>query len=108
MIFWFKANVVETNANVARQTADLSSAIQKELLEDWRQAGRYWLDRMPSEMALWGELGSKLATTRPALEAFDAYSECVAQQMKITAEDGQRLLQDFQYMTQKVTLSLRG
>jgi hypothetical protein len=26
--------------------------------------------------------------------------------MKMTAEDGQRLLEDFQYMTQKVTLLL--
>jgi hypothetical protein len=26
-----------------------SAAIQKELLEDWQQAGRYWLDRMQSE-----------------------------------------------------------
>jgi hypothetical protein len=42
------------------------------------------------------------------MEAFDAYAKCVAQQMKMTAEDGQRLLKDFQYMTQKVTQSLRG
>ena len=66
------------------------------------------LCRMQLEMALWGELGSKLATTRSALEAFDAYSKCVAQQMKMTAEDAQRLVKDFQYMTQKVTQSLRG
>ena len=29
MIFWFKANMVETNANVAWQTADLSSPMSK-------------------------------------------------------------------------------
>jgi hypothetical protein len=85
-----------------------SSATQKELLEDWQQAGCHWLDRMQLEMALWGELGFKLATTRSALEAFDAYSKCAAQQMKMTAEDAQRLVKDFQYMTQKVTQSLRG
>ena len=73
-----------------------SSAIQKEPLEDCRQVGRHWLERMQSEIALWGELGSKLATTRSAREAFDAYAKCVAQQMKMTAEDGQRLLKDFQ------------
>jgi hypothetical protein len=53
-----------------RESPQQSVAIQKELLEDWRQAGRYWLDRMQSELALWGELGSKLATTRSAREAF--------------------------------------
>jgi hypothetical protein len=60
-----------------RESLQQSSAIQKELLEDWQQAGRYWLDRMQSEMALWGELGSKLAATRSASEAFDAYAKCV-------------------------------
>jgi hypothetical protein len=64
-----------------------SSAIQTEPLENWQQARRHWLDRMQSEMALWAELGSKLATTRSAREAFDAYATCVAQQMKMTAED---------------------
>ena len=91
-----------------RESLQQSSAIQKELLEDWQQAGRHWLDRMQSEMALWGELGSKLATTRSTTEAFDAYAKCVAQQMKMTAQDAERLLKDFQYMTQKVTRSLRG
>jgi hypothetical protein len=62
---------------------------------------------MQSEMALWGELGSKLATTRSATEAFDAYAKCVAQQMKMTAEDGQRMLKELQYVTQKVTQSLK-
>jgi hypothetical protein len=62
---------------------------------------------MQSEMALWGELGSKLATTRSATEAFDAYAKCVAQQMKMTAEDGQRMLKELQYVTQKVTQSVK-
>jgi hypothetical protein len=70
-----------------------SSATQKELLEDWHKVSRYWLDRMQSEIALWGELGSKLATTRSATEAFDAYAKCVAQQMKMSAE----------YVTQRST-----
>jgi hypothetical protein len=84
-----------------RESLQQSSAIQKELLEDWQHAVHHWLYRMQSEMAMWGELGSKLATTRSATEAFDAYLKCVVEQMKMTAEDGQRLLKDFQYMTQK-------
>jgi hypothetical protein len=84
-----------------RESSQQSAAIQKELLEEWQQAGRHWLGRMQSEMALWAELGSKLATTRSATEAFDAYARCVAQQMKMSAEDGQRLLKDFQSATQK-------
>jgi hypothetical protein len=90
-----------------RESLQQSAAIQKEALEDWQQAGHHWLDRMQSEMALWGELGSKLATTGSASEAFDAYAKCVAQQMKMTAEDGQRLLKDFQSVTQKAAQSLK-
>jgi hypothetical protein len=91
-----------------RESLQQSSAIQKELLEDWQHAVHHWLYRMQSEMALWGELGSKLATTRSATEACDAYLKCVVEQMKMTAEDGQRLLKDFQCMTQKGTKALRG
>jgi hypothetical protein len=91
-----------------RESPQQSVAIQKQLLEDWHHAVHHWLYRMQSEMALWGELGSKLATTRSATEAFDAYAKCVVQQMKMNVEDGQRLLKDFQYMTQKITQSFRG
>src|SRR6476620_11076329 len=76
-------------------------------IEEWQRAGCHWLDRMQSEMALWGELGSKLATTRSTTEAFDAYAKCVAQQMKMTVEDGQRLLKDFQCVAQKVIQSVK-
>jgi hypothetical protein len=85
-----------------------SPAIQKGLLEDWEQASHYWLNRMESEVALWGELLSKLATAQSGTEAFDVYAKCVAQQMKMTVEDGQRLFNDFQYVTLKLTQSLRA
>jgi hypothetical protein len=86
-----------------REGLQQSSAI----LEDWQHAVHHWLYRMQSEMALWGELGSKLATTRSATEACDAYLKCVVEQMKMTAEDGQRLLKDFQCVTQKVIQSVK-
>ena len=50
-----------------RESLQQSSAI----LEDWQHAVHHWLYRMQSEMALWAELASKLATTRSAREAFD-------------------------------------
>jgi DNA-binding ferritin-like protein len=75
-----------------RPRESLQQTVQKELLEEWQQTGRHWLDRMQSEMALWGELGSKLATIQSAAEALEAYGKCVEQHMKMTAEDAQRLL----------------
>ena len=55
-------------------TAQVEAAVslQKELLETYEQAGRDWLARVQSEVALWAELGSKMATTRSVPEAFRA------------------------------------
>ena len=80
-----------------------SAAIQKELLEEWQQASHYWLNRMQSEVALWGELLSKLTTARSGIEAFDVYAKCLAEQMRMSVEDGYRLLGDFQLVTTNLT-----
>ena len=76
---------------------------QKELLDAYEQASRHWIDRTQTEMALWANLGSKLPTTRSVPEAYEAFGKCVSQQMKMTAEDAQRLLNDYEQMRQKVT-----
>jgi hypothetical protein len=81
-------------------------ALQKELLETYEQASRDWLARMQSEVALWSDLAKKLVATRSVPEALEAYGECLSAQMKMTAEDGQRLFSDWQQVTQKVTNSL--
>ena len=88
------------------KSAEQAAATQKELLDAYGQAARHWLDRMKSEMALWSDLGSTLAKTRSAPEAFGAYGKCVSQQIKMTTEDAQYLLNDWQQMTQKITQSL--
>ena len=80
-----------------------TTAMQKELLEAWQQANRYWADRMQSEMALWADLASKLVSTRSVPEALEAYAKCVTQQMKMTAEDGRHLLNDWQQVAQRIT-----
>ena len=79
-----------------------SAAIQKELLEEWQQASHYWLNRMQSEVALWGELLSKLTTARSGVEAFDVYAKCLAEQMRMSVEDGYRLLGEFQHVAQNI------
>lgn len=45
------------------KSAQQAAAAQKELLDACHQATHHWLDRMQSEMALWANLGPKLATT---------------------------------------------
>jgi Phasin protein len=80
-----------------------TTAMQKELLGAWQQANRYWADRMQSEMALWADFGSKLVSTRSVPEAFEAYAKCLSQQMKMTVEDGQHLLNDWKQAAQRIT-----
>jgi uncharacterized protein YukE len=87
------------------KSAQQAAAAQKELLDACRQATHHWLNRMQSEMALWANLGPKLATTRSIPEAYEVYVKCVSQQMKMSTEDTQHLLNDLQQMTQKITQS---
>ena len=77
--------------NIGQERAEAATALQKELLEAYEQAGRAWL-AVRSEVALWSELATKLTATRSIPEALEAYSKCVSQWMQMTAEDGQRLL----------------
>src|ERR1700730_13000570 len=88
-----------------RESLQQSSARQKGLLEDWQQASHYWINRMQSEVALWGELLSKLTTAQSGTEAFDVYVKCVAEQMKRSVEGGFRFLEDLQDTAQKLIQS---
>jgi len=77
--------------------------LQKELFEVYEQASRAWLDRVKSEMALWSELSTKLSATRSVPEALGVYQKCVAQRMQMAAEDGRKLFDECQNITQKIT-----
>ena len=80
--------------------------MQKDLLETYEQASRAWLARVKSEVDLWSDLATKLAATKSAPEAVEAYRACVSQRMQMSAEDGRRLMEDCQRITQKITQSL--
>jgi hypothetical protein len=82
------------------------ATLQRELLEAYAQASRAWLARVQSEIDLWSGLAAKLPAARSVPEALQAYQECLAQRMQMAAEDGQRLLDDCQKITQKLTHSL--
>src|SRR5262249_45289524 len=82
--------------------------LQKELLETYEQASRAWLDRVRSEVELWSRLGAKLTATRSVPEAMEAYQKCVGERMQMAAEDGKRLFDECQNITQKIAGSLNG
>ena len=76
--------------------------LQKDLVELYEQSSRAWLDRAKSEMELWSGLATKLTGTRSVPEAMEAYQNCVTEQMHMSAEDGKRLFDDCQKITQKI------
>ena len=76
------------------------STAQKELAQSYEQASHNGLERVNSEVELWSALAVKLTATRSIPEAMDAYHECAVKQMKMTIEDGQRLLVDCQKIAQ--------
>jgi hypothetical protein len=80
--------------------------VQKELLGAYEEASRAWLARVKAEVDLWSGLAAKLTATRSAPEAVAAYQECVAQRMKMAAEDGQRLAEECQKGMSKITGAL--
>ncbi|HVO91848.1 MAG TPA: phasin family protein [Terriglobales bacterium] len=89
--------------NWGQERTEAAMALQKELLESYDQASRAWLARVQSEISLWSDLAAKLAATHTVPEALETYSKCVSDRMKMAADDGRRLADDAQQITQKIT-----
>lgn len=77
-----------------------AAATHKEPLEDWGRPSDYWLHLTQSEMALWADLVSKVVSARSVPQTFEAYAECLSQQMKMTAEHAQHLLNVWRHVIQ--------
>ena len=92
--------------NWGQERTETAIALQKELLASYEEASRAWLARVQSEVALWSDLASKLTATRTVPEAFETYSKCVSERMKMAADDGRKLADEAQKITQKITKSL--
>ena len=81
-------------------------AWQRELLETYDRTSRAWLARAQSEVDLWSGLAAKLRTARSVPEAMQTYQECIAQRIRMAAEDGRQLSEDCQKIMQTITTSL--
>ncbi len=88
------------------QGSQAALALQKALLESYEQASRAWLARVQSEVNLWSELANKLSSTHSLPEGLEAYSKCVSQRMQMAADDGRRIVEQSQQITQKIAQSL--
>jgi hypothetical protein len=93
-------------ANWGQERTEAAMALQKALMESYEQFSRVWLARMQSEIKLWSDLANKLSTTHTVPEVFESCSKSVSERMQMAAEDGRRLFDESQQMTQKIAKSL--
>jgi hypothetical protein len=87
------------------RTNDVTN-LQKELFDAYQQANRAWLERVKTEMELWSELATKMSATRSVPEALGVYQKSVAQRMQMAVEDGQKLFNECQNITQKISRTM--
>ena len=92
--------------NLGKEQAERMLSMQKELLDAYDQSSRAWLARVKTEVDLWSDLAKKLSATQSVPDVVGAYQQCVAQRMQMAAEDGRRLYDDCQKITQTITRSL--
>src|SRR5258708_1173027 len=92
--------------NLGKEQTEAIVSMQKELLDAHDQSSRAWLARVKTEVDLWSDLAKKLSATQSVPDVVGAYQQCVAQRMQMAAEDGRRLYDDCQKITQTITRSL--
>jgi Phasin protein len=92
--------------NWGQDRTEAAMGLQKAILESCEQASRAWLDRVQSEVSLWSDLANKLSATKSVPEALETYTKCVSQRMQMAADDGRRMVNEAQQMTQKFAQTL--
>jgi hypothetical protein len=89
--------------NFGQAQTDAMLAMQKEVLDAFEEMRRAWLSRVKSEADYWSNMTAKMQDAHSLPDALGAYQQCVAERMKLAAEDGRRLLDDSQRTMSFVT-----
>ena len=92
--------------NWGQDRTEAAITLQKAILETYEQASRAWLARVQSEITLWSDLASKLTATRSVPEALETCTKCVSKRIQMAADDGRRLVDESQQISQKIARSL--
>jgi hypothetical protein len=91
--------------NWGQDGREAAMGLQKAILESYEQASRAWLDRVRSEVSLWSDLANKLSATKSVPEALETYTKSVSQRMQMAADDGRRMVEEAQQISQKFAQS---
>ncbi len=84
-------------------TAPETSSARTELLSICERLAKVWSDRVQTEGKLWDNLKLELAATANAEDAVRAYSKHAAQRMRLALEDAQRIFEEHQAVTARLS-----
>jgi hypothetical protein len=85
---------------VGKEGMEAMLGLHQQVLHACENAGRYWFNRVNSDSELWTHIMTKMATAKSAPEAMGIYQEWMAQQLHRLADDGQRMSEEVQKITQ--------
>ena len=91
--FPFALNTGEFAALGKKRLSDFMR-VQTELLDEFQESNRHWLDRFESEANLVSEFASKLSSARSMPDAMAVSRDWATQYFAMLAEDGQHLADD--------------
>jgi undecaprenyl pyrophosphate synthase len=94
-------------AHVREQTEAVTD-LQKNLLSTYEEIGEEWVSRLQDEANLWSDLMHRLVAARSAPELFGAYSNCLSQRLQMAGDDSQRVVDQYQRVTQQVADALNN
>lgn len=79
---------------------------QKQIAACCEETMRGWADRMKLEFDLVSDLTAKLGTAKSAPDSMYIYQDWLGRRMKLFAEEGQELMNDFQRLLNASTQTL--
>ena len=107
MVQTHNASGAKAAAMAFSPSGEASAALQRELLETYQRLSQAWIERVQSEVELWTRLANSLASTASVSDALASYSACLSKQIQMTAEDGQRLFNDYQEISETIARAVR-
>jgi hypothetical protein len=91
---------------LGKERTNAMLSMQKEVLDAYDQGSRDSLARIKSEVELWSGLAAKLVGARSVPDAMQSYQECIAQRMRMAADDAQRLSDECGSVIQRISKSM--
>ena len=80
--------------------------LQRDIFDAYQKAGEAWFKRVKSELDLWTGFATKLSISHSMQDVVDNCTKSVTSRMQLAADDGQKLLEGCQELTQKFSRSL--